>query len=95
MLLAECPLPTFSTFEQYAKDDMKTAIYIEDGIVQLVLTPDSEFERNAVSTFANKPFDAVFREGSFYTCAGGWIRHNEQDRSLILIALTAPKEPTT
>lgn len=67
---------------------MKTAIYIEDGVVQLVLTPESSFEKNAVTTFANKPFDCVFKEGSFYDCAGGWIRHNQQDRSLIFIART-------
>ena len=53
---------------------MKTAIYIEDGVVQLVITPESEFEKNAVSTFRDKPLDVKLFSGSFYDCRGGWIR---------------------
>jgi len=53
---------------------MKTAIYIEDGVVQLVLTPDGEFEKNALSAFNGKPLSAVVREGSFYECKGGYFR---------------------
>ena len=34
---------------------MKTAIYIEDGIVQLVITPETKFEKNALSSFEEKP----------------------------------------
>ena len=56
---------------------MKTAIYIEDGIVQLVITPESEFEKNAISTFRKKPLDVHLFDGSFYDCRGGWIRQNE------------------
>ncbi len=55
---------------------MKTAIYIEDGIVQLVITPESEFEKNAISMFNDKPIDAHLFKGSFYDCRGGWIRQN-------------------
>jgi hypothetical protein len=56
---------------------MKTAIYIEDGIVQLVITPESEFEKNAISTFREKPLDAKIFAGSFYDCRGGWVRQEE------------------
>ena len=68
---------------------MKTAIYIEDGVVQLVITPESEFEKNALSTFNNKPINAKIFSGSFYDCRGGWVRQNtyysdSTDRSLIL-----------
>lgn len=31
---------------------MKTAIYVEDGTVQLVITPESDFEKNALSTMS-------------------------------------------
>lgn len=35
---------------------MKTAIYIEDGTVQLVLTHESDFEKNALGSFeGNSP----------------------------------------
>ena len=53
---------------------MKTAIYIEDGTVQLVITPESEFEKNSLTTFTDKPLDAKLFAGSFYDCRGGWVR---------------------
>ena len=53
---------------------MKTAIYIEDGIVQLVITPESEFEKNALSSFGKDNLKAKIISGSFYDCRGGWTR---------------------
>lgn len=69
---------------------MKTAIYIEDGVVQLVLTPQNEFESNALGSFEKKPLAATIMTGSFYHTRGGWDRHGLDDRSLILRL----KEPT-
>jgi hypothetical protein len=74
---------------------MKTAIYIEDGVVQLVITPENKFEKNAVSMFLDKPLQVQIFDGSFYDCRGGWIRqtkhypshfsaNDNEDRSLIL-----------
>lgn len=75
---------------------MKTAIYIEDGVVQLVITPETEFEKNALRSFESKPMEAKIFAGSFYDCRGGWTRqtnyygdgfgriNNSDDRSLIL-----------
>ena len=77
---------------------MKTAIYIEDGAVQLVITPESEFEKNAISMFSGKELSAKLFSGSFYDCRGGWVRLKDfspdsglypsrcdaDDRSLIL-----------
>lgn len=37
---------------------MKTAIYIEDGVVQLVVTPESDFEKAAVRAFSYEPVSA-------------------------------------
>lgn len=53
---------------------MKTAIYIEDGTVQLVLTPQNEFEKNALASFEGKPTTTRIVIGSFYDCRGGWVR---------------------
>ncbi len=76
---------------------MKTAIYIEDGLVQLVITPTTEFEKNALSNFQDKLLQIKIHEGSFYDCRGGWIRQttyqsggdysgkpSSRDRSIIL-----------
>lgn len=81
---------------------MKTAIYIEDGVVQLVITPESDFEKNALKSFTAAAISAQIFEGAFYDCRGGWTRQKEYhprahtfrddaDRSLILRAET-PKE---
>ncbi len=76
---------------------MKTAIYIEDGTVQLVITPETKFEKNALTGFEEKPLEVKIFAGSFYDCRGGWVRQKEHyshfglqreldqnDRSLIL-----------
>lgn len=55
---------------------MKTAIYIEDGTVQLVITPETEFEKNALTTLRDKAIDAKLFAGSFYDCRGGWVRQS-------------------
>lgn len=86
---------------------MKTAIYIEDGTVQLVLTPEGDFEKNAMSQFLDKPLDAKLFAGSFYDCRGGWVRQieynpnssmygvisNNKDNSLILRVSETPPNP--
>jgi len=56
---------------------MKTAIYIEDGVVQLVITPETKFEKNALTTFEEKPLLAKIFSGSFYDCRGGWVRQDD------------------
>ncbi len=82
---------------------MKTAIYIEDGIVQLVLTPQDSFEKKALRSFQEKLLSVKIFAGSFYDCRGGWIQqetHHPYDnciesenrtKSLILRI----EEPTT
>ena len=55
---------------------MKTAIYIEDGVVQLVITPTTDFEKNALGTFKDTEIDAKIFSGSFYDCRGGWVRQS-------------------
>lgn len=76
---------------------MKTAIYIEDGTMQLVITPESEFEKNALDNLQDFPLEAKIFSGTFYDCRGGWVRQkpyyhggmssfgsSEEDKSLIL-----------
>ncbi len=84
---------------------VKTAIYIEDGTIQLVITPETEFEKDAMRTFNDKAINAEMFVGQFYDCRGGWVRQQDyyggplygtddrRDRSLILrIATHAPEQ---
>ncbi|KKN23683.1 hypothetical protein LCGC14_0902420 [marine sediment metagenome] len=81
---------------------MKTAIYIEDGRTQLVLTPESEIDKKVLKSIEELKDIKVFR-GSFYSCQGGWSRWREKyadvyggvkedDDSLIIVADKDEKE---
>lgn len=60
---------------------MKTAIYIEEGVTQIVLTPETELETRLLQDV--HPHVTMFR-GGFYHCHGGWDRHSTEQTSLIL-----------
>ena len=67
---------------------MKTAIYIDNGRMQVVLTPETEFEKNLTKTIADAKASLEIMEGEFYECQGGWTRHSAyqtQERSLIIV----------
>jgi len=76
---------------------MKTAIYIEDGIVQLVLTPQNKWEKDAMKSFKGELSVQTFT-GSFYDCRGGWIRQDaispweKNDDESIMIRIDEKKE---
>lgn len=83
---------------------MKTAIYIEDGTVQLVITPETEFEKSAIKTLRGKETKLSLFNGSFYDCRGGWVRQTaihgasplynvgENDESLIIRVSEEPQQ---
>jgi len=62
---------------------VKTAIYIEDGTVQLVITPESDFEKDAMRTFGDGEIEAKMFRGSFYDCRGGWVRQSQYNQHLL------------
>lgn len=54
---------------------MKIALYIEDGLEQIVLTPETETERAIVGKMHDGSRELTIKRGTFYGCAGGWMRH--------------------
>ena len=52
---------------------MKSAIYINEGTTQLVLTPDNEWEKNCLKMIKDGG-DVSTYYGEFYECQGGWYR---------------------
>lgn len=73
---------------------MKTAIYIEDGLTQVVLTPEKDSEKKAVELLTSG-VGAVYR-GSFYENRAGWVRfgHSHQDdESAILVVRKGDELP--
>lgn len=57
---------------------MKIALYIEDGLEQIVLTPESETEKGILGKLSDGSRDLSILRGSFYACQGGWVRHKRQ-----------------
>ena len=67
---------------------MKTAVYINNGRVQLVLSPEDEFETNIIQSFSMSKMEPDIFFGEFYDCQGGWARMQQgsDTRCLILTA---------
>jgi hypothetical protein len=63
---------------------MKTSIYIEDGLTQLVLTPETDFEKGVIGKIEKGEQKVNIYTGSFYKCQGGWTRQGTETDSLIL-----------
>ena len=53
---------------------MKIALYIEDGLEQIVLTPQTETEAGIVSKLEDGSRELSIKRGTFYECRGGWVR---------------------
>lgn len=66
---------------------MKTAFYIEDGVEQIVLTPQSEWEKSVLQLIHAGDRNMSIKQGEFYACQGGWSRHGSMDgeRSTIIV----------
>lgn len=72
---------------------MKTAIYIEDGVVQLVLTPEDDFEKSILGSLEGKSTVTEVMTGGFYNCRGGWTRHSEHDNRSLIIRTVRVEHP--
>lgn len=66
---------------------MRFAFYMSDGVEQFVLTPETDTERRLVAKLADHGEDtelSIYR-GTFYECAGGWVRQGRGDDSAIIV----------
>lgn len=70
---------------------MKTAIYIQDGTTQLVLTPETEWEKSALGGISKNATTARMMTGGFYECQGGWVRQGGPDS--LIIRMDNPPTP--
>ena len=61
---------------------MKIALYIEDGLEQIVLTPESDTEKGILEKLDDDSRELSIKHGSFYECQGGWTRHRQAFESI-------------
>jgi hypothetical protein len=69
---------------------MKVALYIEDGLEQIVLTPENDTERMVLAKLDGSHRSIEIAHGGFYLCQGGWVRHSpyaerSSDKSTMII----------
>ncbi len=57
---------------------MKIALYIEDGLEQIVLTPQTETEAGIINKLGDGARELQIKRGAFYECQGGWVRHKSR-----------------
>lgn len=70
---------------------MKTAIYIENDVVQVVLTGENEWEKKALDLIKNSA-TVTTHKGQFYECMGGWYRHGNVGSDSLMFRLDGEKK---
>lgn len=81
---------------------MKIALYIEDGLEQIVLTPETDTEKGILGKLHDGTREMNLKKGSFFRCQGGWHRYapswrgtfdsRDQDDESTMIVLEKRKE---
>lgn len=64
---------------------MKIALYIEDGVEQLVLTPEGDHEKNLLNLLASGKRELSIKQGRFYENMAGFVRHTDTPESTMII----------
>jgi hypothetical protein len=84
---------------------MKIALYIEDGLEQIVLTPESDTEKGILGKLHDGSRNMELKKGSFFRCQGGWMRHGihevhslygrseSNDESTMIVLSVKPPKP--
>jgi len=72
---------------------MKTSIIIEDGMSQIALTPENDFESSLLSKINIKKMEATLYSGSYHRCQAGWTREFTEPMSLLICIEDKPEPP--
>ncbi len=64
---------------------MKIALYVEDGLEQIVLTPESDTEKGILGKLHDGSRVLSVKKGGFYECRGGWVREEAGPTSTMIV----------
>lgn len=70
---------------------MKIALYIEEGLEQIVLTPESKTEEGILGKLHDGSRELSVHHNSFFRTVGGFVRQGE-DRRSTMIVLREPRD---
>lgn len=73
---------------------MKTQVLIEDGVSQIVLTPETKFEVALLQQVNIDGNAVILKRGVFAECAGGYIREfNERpNKESLMVVIKRQQE---
>ena len=54
---------------------MKAALYLENTLHQIILTPENDVERDLLKLVSAKGVELTTNIGSSGMCRGGWVRY--------------------
>lgn len=69
---------------------MKIALYIEEGLEQIVLTPETSTEKGLLEKLHAGREMSIHRN-SFYRTVGGFVRQSTDDVSTMIVLVAAKK----
>lgn len=69
---------------------MKIALYITDGLEQIVLTPETDMEKSILGSLRKGDRDMSIVTGQFYECQGGWLREGRGPDSTMIVLRPKP-----
>jgi len=75
---------------------MRSAIFLEDGYTQVVLTPENDFDKAALAAIEKAGGALSIKRGEFYHCQGGWIREpywNATSPESLMLVVSVPRPP--
>jgi len=72
---------------------MQIALFIKDGLEQIVLTPETDTEKAILGKMHDGTREMSIHHGSFYECRGGYVRESKNDESTIIALRTMEKKP--
>lgn len=76
---------------------MKIALYIEDGLEQIILSPESETERGILNKLHDGQRDVTIHRNQFFHTTGGFVRQGafgDKDSSTMIVLRPRPIQPT-
>lgn len=74
---------------------MKIALYIEDGLEQIVLTPDSSTEAAILGKLHDGSRTLSITRGKFYECRGGWVTQGALGSHLPYVSTGSREDEST
>ena len=80
---------------------MKIALFIDEGVTQLILTPETERENDVIQELEKGTLESTIRVGNFYECQAGFVRRmhyglnydREQPVKSLMLVMRHKEEP--